>query len=59
MKSATSIRYNLEQNPITVALAQRNIDLVKLLMDSGAETQKITGGENILYYSEKRLYYSE
>lgn len=42
---------NLEQTPITVALAQRNIDLVKLLMDSGAETQKMTGGENILYYS--------
>ncbi|MBQ8482335.1 MAG: ankyrin repeat domain-containing protein [Alphaproteobacteria bacterium] len=42
---------NQEQTPITVALAQKNIDLVKLLIVSGAETKKLQDGENLLYYA--------
>ncbi|MBR1600745.1 MAG: ankyrin repeat domain-containing protein [Alphaproteobacteria bacterium] len=44
-------RNNLEQTPITVALTQKNTDLVKFLISAGAETQKMTDGENILFYS--------
>ena len=50
---------NQEQTPLTVALAQRNVDLVKLLITSGAETQKMQDGENILYYAYNKKVPSE
>lgn len=41
----------LGQTPITVALAQKNADLVKLLILAGADINNIPDGQNILHFA--------
>lgn len=41
----------LGQTPLTVALSQKNTDLVKLLLQSGAQIQNMSDGQNMLFYA--------
>ena len=50
---------NAEQTPIMLALAQKNTDLLKLLINSGANTQNVYEGLSLLYYAYNKKAPSE
>lgn len=50
---------NAEQTPIMIALAQKNTDLLKLLIKSGANTQNVSEGLSLLYYAYNKKAPSE
>ena len=42
---------NIDQTPLTVALAQKNVELVKMLIKAGADTGNMPDGQNLLFYA--------
>jgi len=50
---------NAGQTPIMIALAQKNADLLKLLIKSGANTQNVSEGLSLLYYAYNKKAPSE
>lgn len=49
--SNVNTKNKVEQTPLSVAVAQKNAELIKLLIAAGANTQSMPNGQNLLHYA--------